>query len=483
MARVSLVYFDINTGYYPSFNHGLAYIIGTLKDAGHDVSLSHLTDEKQLDEAKRSLGRENPRIVGLSFTTNQKKYVLGFLEGLSLSNTLVVAGGVHCTLLKEKVFEDFPGIDGICIGEGEIPLKELCRRIDAGEDHLTVPSFCFKTERGVVRNPVSPLEEIDRLPLPDYTLFNYEKIISESGRCFPMMLGRGCPFSCHYCCNHVIRSVYPNASKYVRFPSVRHSMNIIKGNLALYAGTRKIIFADDTFTLKKKWLIEFCKLYKEEIGLPFLCNARVETIDDEVVRCLKDAGCISIDFGVESGNEWLRKHVLNRKHTNKEIRDAFSITRKHGIKGFSFNIVGLPFETKEMARDTLNLNLELRANYGKCFYFYPYPGTKLHRLCLEYDLLLDDYESLSGYLESPSVKELFSSHDEMRKQFETLNLFFYARLLFSRMKMPLILEKSLMKLVFLFRRPILSVLNPNASGRAGKGLRKIVRRLALKYLR
>ena len=161
--------------------------------------------------------------------------------------------------------------------------------------------------------------------------------------------------------------------------------------------------------------------------------------------------------------------------TNETIKKAFQITEKHGLKRFSFNIVGLPFETKKMAKDTLNLNLELRANFGKCFYFYPYPGTRLHKLCSDYNLALEENDSVSGYLEKPSLKELFMSHQEMRKQAELMNLFFYARLLFSKIKIPLFLEKFLIRIIFLFRKPILIILNP---GRDSK-----IKKLAKKYLR
>ena len=483
MAKVCLLYFDLNTGYYPGVHHGLAYIIGTLKNANHEVTLRHLIDENDLDATAQILEKEDPDLVCLSFTTNQRKYVRSFLTKTDLSTKLTIAGGVHCTLTKENIFKEFPEINGICIGEGEFPLKDLCKRIDNKEEYLSTPSFYFNTKDGIVKNSISALQNIDALSLPDYSLFNYDKIISENGDCFPMMLGRGCPYSCHYCCNHAIRRIYPNKNIYVRFPIVQHAIKIIKNNLSIYPNTRKISFADDTFTLNRKWLFEFCENYKSEIGLPFICNARVETISEQVVRHLKYAGCVSLDFGVESGNEWLRKHILNRRHSNKKIRKTFHITKEYGIKRFSFNIVGLPFETKEMAKDTLDLNLELRPNFGKCFYFYPYPGTILHQICLDYDLISDNADSVSGYLERPSLKELFMPHKEIKKQFELMNLFFYTRLLFSRIRIPLLLEKFLLKTVFLLRNPISKMLDPTSTSKKMIVVRKMLRKLTKKYLR
>jgi len=483
MLKVCLIYFDINTGYYPGFHHGLAYIIGTLKADNHEVELCHLVKEIDIAETIKYLERSAPDIIGLSFTTNQIKYVRLLFKTVKLSAKLVVAGGVHCTLLKEDIFNEFPEIDGICIGEGELPLKNLCQKIDNDESYITSPSFYFRTKDGIVENPILPLRDIDNLALPDYTLFDYNEIISENGDCFPILLGRGCPYNCHYCCNHVLRQVYPNKNKYVRFPSVTRSIAIIENDLSIYPNARKIAFADDTFTLDKDWLFDFCNIYKRKIDLPFLCNARVETISDQVVQCLKYAGCVSIDFGVESGNEWLRKHILNRRHSNEQIRKAFHVTEKYGIKRFSFNVVGLPFETKEMAKDTLNLNSELRPNFGKCFYFFPFPGTMLHHLCAKYDLILDKTDAVSGYLESPSLKEVFMSHKETKKQFELMNLFFYTRLLFSKIRIPILVEKWVLIIVCLFNKPISYFLDPTVTNKNISGVRKAMRKLAKRYLR
>ncbi|BCB96290.1 hypothetical protein JZK55_12120 [Dissulfurispira thermophila] len=483
MAKICLIYFDLHTGYYPSFHHGLAYLIGSLKNNGHSVYLSHLTDENEFENIPSVLKMEDPDVVGLSFTTNQKKYVHRLFEKSKINAKLVIAGGVHATLVGEQIFEEFPDIDGVCIGEGEIAVNELCLRLDNNESYLSTPSFYFKNNDDVIKNPVLPLQDIDNLPFPDYSLFGYQKIIEDSGQCFPMMLSRGCPYNCNYCCNHVFKEIYPNKNKYVRFPSIDRTINVIKNNLLLYPRTKKIIFADDTFTLNKKWLAEFCKTYRKKIGLPFLCNARVETISNEVVALLKDAGCVSIDFGVETGNEWLRNNILNRKHSNRKIKEAFHITKKHGIKNFSFNIVGLPFETKEMARDTLKLNLELQPNFGRCFYFYPYPGSRLYQLCIDYGLLLDNFQSVSSYLEAPSLKEIFMSHREMKKHFELMQSFFYARLLFSKIKIPFLFEKFLLKIILLLRKPILIFLDPTANKKAVVRFRKFIRKLAMKYLR
>ncbi len=482
MAKVHFLYFDIETGYYPGFHHGLAYLIGALRTAGHTVRLSHLSDEKHFVDTKRVWRKDKPDLICLSFTTNQKKYVRKFFQKIKLPRSLIVAGGVHATLVKEEVLADFPQIRGVCIGEGEFPLRELCKRLDKKEEYQDVPSFYWRTKTGVVKNPVMPLQDIDSLPFPDYSLFDYRKIISDNGGSFYMMLSRGCPYSCYYCCNHVLREVYPNKSKYVRFASPRRAIEIVKHNLALYPQAQKILFSDDTFTINKLWLDEFCKLYKEEIGLPFLCNARVETVTHETAHNLKTAGCAMVGFGIESGSEWLRSHILNRQHSNQLIRKAFAIVKKHKLKTYVFNIVGLPFETKEMAKETWELNRQLRPDIGRVFYFYPFPGTQLYQLCQTYGFLPENLENVSGYLETPVLKAVFMSHAEMRAIFQKMHVYFAMRIIFSKLGISETLETYLFKLILPLRRPLFWLIAPH--GQAGiLGLfKRLAYRVLLRYL-
>ncbi len=483
MAHFHIVYFDVDTGFYPSFHHGLAYIIGTLKEQGHHVTLDHLATLEDIPQGIARLDAIRPQIMGLSFTTNQFQYVRTFLSHEQRHKPLIVAGGVHCTLVKERLFQELPSIDALCIGEGELPMRDLGRAMDNGTDYTTTASMIFKTEKGFITNPVAPLPQLDDLALPDYTLFKYEQIIRDGGESFPMLLGRGCPYKCSYCCNHVLRDSYPNKKDYVRFPSIPRSIEIIQSNLKLYPNTRQILFADDTFTLNKKWIIPFCAEYKKVIPLPYICNARVETITEPVVESLKDSGCASIEFGIESGSEWLRKNLLNRHHSNDKIRQAFAIVRKHGIKTFAFNIVGIPFETNAMAQETFRFNQELRADYGRCFFFFPYPGSEIYEVAKKFDLLPDNLELVSGYTESPITKPMHQSHSDIRKNNERLNILFMVRSIGSKFGLHPILETVLVHSAIVSQKPIFLLLDPKSSNAWIRKTRWLIRTLFQRYLR
>ncbi len=472
MLKIYLIYFDLNAGYI-GFHHGLAYLIGMLRSLGHDVYLVHLTAVDEFETAFQTVNDAGADIVGLSFTTNQKKYARQFLNLGKIKTKLIIAGGVHASFLKDTFFDEFPDIMGICVGEAESPMKELCFRLEHNQDYLTTPSFYFKTNSGILRNQILPLKLIEELPLPDYSLFDVKRIVGDADGLFDMMLSRGCPYNCSYCCNHILRENYPNRAQYVRFPPVDYALKIIRNNLKLYPHPKELYFADDMFTLNKNWIADFCSQYQKEIHIPFQCNARLETMDKDIVRMLKNAGCTLITFGIESGNNWIRQRVLNRHYSNEKVKEVFKLLRSAEIKTHAFNIFGLPFETSEMARDTFKLNWETAPDSGRSFYFYPYPNTRSHQICVEYHLIDEQaFAQVSGYLEQPILKEIHMNHAEVRKWVELLQIFFYARVFFSKFHLPLYLQKILIRSLLMFRKPIMNFLQSSHPGI--KRLRKIM---------
>jgi len=481
MANVCLAYFDIKTGNNPGFHHGLAYMVSLLKQQDHAIRFFHLKSESDITRFN-TLEHSEADVIGLSFTTNQKKYVRKLLQNDRLSSRLIVAGGVHSTLDQEAVFSDFSQIKGICIGEGEVPFGELCSRLDRKEDPYSTQGFWFNTEERLIKNPPATRLPVEELGFPDYSIFDYQDIVRKDGGTFSMMLARGCPYNCHYCCNHALKEIYDESTKYVRIPSVDHAIQIIKENLRLFPDTTKIAFADDTFTLNKRWVEEFSIKYRREIGMPFVCNARVETINEQICSSLSEAGCTCIEFGLESGSEWLRRNVLNRKHSNQTIKDAFSLVKRFGMKRLTYNIVGFPFETDRMAKETLQLNKELQPEFGSCTYFFPYPGTKAYDMCHEYELLSSDIEAFSSYFESPSLKELFMDHKVTKKHMRNMRAYFYTQVILAKFKSVPLANSILPRL-----RPLLSKLLSGLFGSASehKSLQSFYRlskRLALKYL-
>jgi len=177
----------------------------------------------------------------------------------------------------------------------------------------------------------------------------------------------------------------------------------------------------------KEWFTEFITKYCSQIGLPFICNARVASLSQKMCLLLKDSGCILVRIGIESGNEELRRSLLRRHETNAEIIEVFRRLRDLNMPSFSYNILGFPFETEEQMCQTLSLNKTIKPNGGTCFYFFPYPGTYLHNLCKESGLLLESSKEMSGYFDGISIKLTHASIKGCREIYNKLRLYLLTR--------------------------------------------------------
>lgn len=429
MARVYLIYFDIGTGFYPELHHGLASLAAAIRQNGHALAFHHLSKEKSPEVLSAMVLKFNPDIVGFSLTTNQRKYLEKYSNAIHhQSEVLQIAGGVHATIDPMDVF-DVDSIQGVCIGEGEQTLPALLKKIDADESILDTDGFWWRTQQGSIKkNPVPALNpDLSSLPYPDYSIFNIDSINQAASGWMTMMLTRGCPHRCSYCSNHVLRSIYPNEKDYVRVPPVEHAIGIIKNNLSCYSDVKGITFGDDLLVWNKKWFKEFADRYRSEVGLPFICNARVEYLTEDICSSLKEAGCVLVAIGVESGSEWIRRYILNRKTSNEQIINACQLLKRFDIQILSFNILGLPGETKHLMQETLSLNKRIKPDMGAAYYFFPYPGTQLRSVCEQYGLLHESSGELSGYLERPAIKPIQWKTKDCERIYHKLRLYFATR--------------------------------------------------------
>jgi radical SAM superfamily enzyme YgiQ (UPF0313 family) len=154
-----------------------------------------------------------------------------------------------------------------------------------------------------------------------------------------------------------------------------------------------VIFLDDTFTIYRRWVKEFCRVYGEQLAVPFSIHARVETVNEEMIDMLAAAGCRHITYGVESGSLRVRRDIMERAATNERIEEVFRWTHEAGIMVTANYMLGLPGETRDDLQQTYDLAEQLQQyalDFGY-FVFYPYPGTALFRACLEKGYLPGDY--------------------------------------------------------------------------------------------
>ncbi|MBC7258322.1 MAG: radical SAM protein [Chloroflexi bacterium] len=389
------------------FYHGLAYLSAMVKQDGHETELYYADREPTRDELLERMARANPAIVAFSSTTHQHPFVEKWAAWLKEARPqlVLVSGGTHPTLAPEEVIAS-PNWDAVCVGEGEYAFRELAQRVAEGQPFHDIRNLWVRRGEEIIRNPLRPLiANLDELPFADRELFAFDEILAANDGWVDMMSGRGCPYQCSYCCNPGLQSRYKGLGKYVRFRSVPHVLAEIRALRARY-NVKTINFQDDTFTLDEKWTLEFCDAYGREFKLPFWINTRVERLSEEIVAALARAGCRGVRIGIESGNELLRRDILKRRMSNEDIIAAFRRLRKHGLKAYTCNMLGVPGETKEMIEETIELNRRLEPDDLQFSVFYPYPMTELHDVAVAKGYYVPQAGALSTYYSRTSVLNL-----------------------------------------------------------------------------
>lgn len=470
--RVTLVYPDVGgVEHYGArkFYHGLGYLSSVLKKAGHQTSLLYLQSEPSQEEFVSQVSSWGADVVAFTSTTHQFPYVASCATWIkqALPSMHTVVGGTHATLVPEQVCAS-PGIDVVCVGEGEYPLLEYVGALASGHSPMAIRNLWFpgfsgaSNGEGIVRNPLRPLiENLDELPHPDRELFDYEQILARNDGWVDMMAGRGCPYGCSYCCNPGLRERLKGLGKYVRFRSVANVLDEVRQLAQRYA-IKTLNFQDDVFTLDRDWTIAFCHAYGAEFKFPFWINTRVERInDEEMVIALSKAGCRGVRIGVESGNEELRANILKRRMSNDEIRSAFRLAAKHGLDVYTCNMLGIPGETAAMIEETIALNRELKPADLQFSVFYPYPMTELHDTCIRDNLIAKD-QNLSSYYERKSILRLPTlTQQELENEYDR----------FQELKLELRMRRENPTRYRIYR--ILRSLLGGSSARARSALRKL----------
>ena len=378
--KILFVYTDIDVkGGARSFQFGIAVLSAFLKQHGHQIDLHYMYSKYRPRKMIEKIEDFRPKLIGFSSTTPQFKYIEKILDDVPLGKDIfTICGGTHVTMKPESL-QLISRLDAICRGEGEYALLELIEALENNGDISKIKNLWVKKNGRIYRNPSRPLlENLNDLPFADRELFPYQSIINSDFGTALFMFTRGCPYDCSYCSNDALRKI--QEGKYVRFRSVDGCIQEIKEVIDNYK-VKSIYIDDDVFTLNKRFIFEFCEEYRTQIRLPFDINARVETITREVCQELRKAGCRRVSMGIESGNPYIRNKVLNRRMSNEQIINAFSIARQAGLKTKSFNMVGVPYETPERFQDTVKLNAEIKPDSVILNVFDPYPGTKLEVEC------------------------------------------------------------------------------------------------------
>ncbi len=420
--KVAFAYIDPSYRVMGPFHVGIASLIASLRQGGHECGFFHLLGDVDEGQFAAFLKRSHPDVVAFSLTTNAFPHAAS-LAALTKghSEALTICGGAHATLRPDEVIE-IDGIDMVCIGEGEGAILDLCQCLEEGRETSTIPNLWVKRNGVVHRNPLRPLiADLDALPFLDREVFPYEDSFDlKFMKRGVFMASRGCPYNCSYCCSPAMKQLYGD-KRYIRFRSVASLLEEVERVVRDFPQVEYNVFHDDLLPMKKEWFADFTREYRSRIGLPFEMNCHPNLMDREIARMAKSAGCSLIRFGIESGNEHIRRSVLDRRVSNQRIIDAFSFCDEEGIQTLSYNMIGLPFETRHQVLDTIKLNARVRPKVAHVSIFYPFPGTKAYDICRREGFLTDKHTD-SYYEDSVLNQEGISAEQvrALRNRFESL---------------------------------------------------------------
>jgi len=344
----------------------------------HEITLKTSDVYTDFREMVLSFG---PDLIAVSATEDMFLLGISLLKAVKDLKILTILGGVFATFAPDLALS-YSEIDIVCKGEGEDALRTLCDRLEKGRPYDDIPNLWVKNKDGSIKSNPTKMIDMDANPLIDMSLFEEARYYRPMGgkvyRMFPVETFRGCPYKCAFCNSPSQEVMYrkETGQSYVR----RKSFENMKRELLYYKNVMKAeylyFWADTFFTWKKGEFEEFAEMYSD-IGLPFWCQTRIETVSEEKLKLLKDIGGARISFGIEHGNQEFRKNRLARPVTNERMLKNFKIVENSGIPFSVNNITGFPHETRELFFDTIRLNRQIYSSDRNAYPFTPFHGTPL----------------------------------------------------------------------------------------------------------
>ena len=402
---------------------GIAYIAAVLETGGVDVKIIDAPAlEMDFDAIKREIEIYSPDMVAVTAVTPTISSALKIAEisKKSCPGALTVLGGYHPTFIYPELLKnDF--IDLVVLGEGEYTMLELVQALNKGEDLRKIKGIACKDFQTPPRNVKEDLDSIPfparhLLPMDDYKIMHMKLPIGT------LISSRGCPYHCSFCASSAMHG---------HKLRLRSSKNVVDEmeHLVEDHDAELLAFMDDTFTVNKKRVYDICDDLKErKIDNYWGCTSRVDTLSDDLLKKMKDAGCITLLLGVESADQQ-SLNDLNKKITIKKIRKAFELTKKHGVRTIASVALGMPGDTRKSIENTINFVKSLNPNYAIFSLATPYPGTDFYLKSVKDNMIkTDDWSKFS--LLTPVIETVDCSLDELKKLQKKAFRDFYARPLY-----------------------------------------------------
>lgn len=354
---------------------GLGYVAAVLEKDGHKVRFLDCTAEKISVKAIESILKsyDAPDFVGLTATTplvNNARAIAAICKRL-YPGVKVVLGGIHPSFMPDEVLGD-ENVDFVVRHEGEITMKELV----AGKNPREIPGLSYKSRGKIIHNPERPLiKNLDELPPPAYHLMPMKKYRPAIGNykrlpAMSIFATRGCPGKCTFCQPTFGGMMRPRSAK-----NILEEIKLLQDNY----GIKEISFYDDTFTVFRNVVKEFCEtIIREKIDLTWSCFTRANFVNEELLALMKKAGCHLILFGVESADEQILKNIRKEISLDLVVK-AVKTARKVGIETRTSFMIGNPGETEETIKKSIDFAIRLDPDEVQFNITTVFPGTEMFK--------------------------------------------------------------------------------------------------------
>lgn len=404
----------------------LMYLASSLESASLSVGIiDDNLKEWGIKKVTKIIKKLNPSIVGVTATTPLIKKALEYIKSIKklLPNILTVIGGPHATFLPIKTLRECPELDVVVIGEGEETFKELALEYESkGKKCLEkIRGIAYRDndERLHINDPRPLIENLDEIPFPARHLVPFKEynLSEETGG---IISSRGCPYNCEYCSSSKMMG------KRFRYRSAENIVDEIEELVNDY-NVREITFLDDTFTIHRRRIEEFCnELKNRDLDIDFTISSRVDTINRDTLKNLKTVGLNRIYYGAESGSQRVL-NLMKKGITLKQIKDAVKVAKNLNLQTVTSFMFGYPGETLDEMNKTIDFSIKLDPDYCQYSILTPFPGTPIYYKLKRKGLINENWEEYTVLNPVIKYEKLGLSKKLVKKILEKAYVKFYAR--------------------------------------------------------
>jgi radical SAM superfamily enzyme YgiQ (UPF0313 family) len=314
---------------------------------------------------------------------------------------VTVLGGSHGTFWGENALNEHPSLDIVVRREGEQTFIELIDKIQNQHNLGKVLGITYRNGDKIIHNADRPfIENLDALPFPAHHLLPLEKLKHNGKIIFPLISSRGCVYWCDFC------STVRMFGRVYRMRSPKNVVDEIQLVHDKY-GVDQVTFYDDAFTVDRDRVLKICQeLHSRKLYIKWDCGTRVDMVDSELLKTMRDAGCFAVWLGVESGSEAILG-AMNKRIKLDQTRLAYKTAHKLGLMTIANVVLGFPGETPQTARKTIRFVEELNPDDVGFYVATPYPGTPMYEEVIKKGWLrvtdFDKYDTATPTFETPDL--------------------------------------------------------------------------------